>query len=72
MCPARPAEAPKGLGTKLPVKKEGAGKKGAAGPASPAGGEGASQMEKEEVPMVRVEAKSLEVRDSGVGLRWMG
>ncbi|KAL4440713.1 hypothetical protein ABPG77_000422 [Micractinium sp. CCAP 211/92] len=57
--PKRQLDAPKGLGTKLPAKKEGAGKKAAAeggDAATPAAG----KKEKEEVPMVRVEAKSLE------------
>ncbi|KAL4457501.1 hypothetical protein ABPG75_012366 [Micractinium tetrahymenae] len=60
--PKKQLDAPKGLGTKLPAKKEGTGKKAAAGPASPGGSSkpAAGDKEKEEVAMVRVEAKSLE------------
>ncbi|PSC69056.1 DDT domain-containing protein [Micractinium conductrix] len=53
-------DAPKGLGTKLPGKKE--GKKAAEGAdGGAAAGEGSAAKEpKEKVPLVRVEAKSLE------------
>lgn len=66
--PARPgcvADAPKGLGTKLPAKKEKKDKAAAAaGGEGGEGGEGstpAAKKEKEAVPMQRVEAKSWEV-----------
>ena len=72
-CPS--SEAPKGLGTKLPSKKEKKDKAAAGGEAAAAaaaGGEGgatpaAAKKEKEAVSMQRVEAKSWEVGAGGLG-----
>ncbi len=68
-CPCPAAEAPKGLGTKLPSKRDKKDKAAAGGEAAGEGGEGgatpaaaaAAKKEKEAVPMQRVEAKSWEV-----------
>lgn len=66
-------DAPKGLGTKLPAKKEkkAAAKEGGAGGASPAatgegGAAGSGKAAREKGPLVEVKAKPWEVRSLGV------